>query len=244
MADEEVMLKLEDVHAYYGESHILQGISLKVGKGKIVALLGRNGVGKTTTLKTILNIVRSKNGKIWFLGEDITYKPTYEIAKDVAYIPQERGIFPKLTVKENILLSLKTYRKRLDKKSIEEKIEQIFALFPVLKERENKMGNTLSGGEQAMLTIGRALLSDGKLLLWDESFSGLSPTVISKTTKRLKEMCMEGKSILLVEQNVLAALQISDYCYVMDKGKIIFEGSGGELKQAEEIMKRLISIRP
>jgi branched-chain amino acid transport system ATP-binding protein len=233
------MLALENVHASYGLSHVLQGISMVVWNKEIVCLLGRNGVGKTTTLKTIMGLLHPSSGKIEFLGKDLTKSFPNEISKmGIGYVPQGRRIFPNLTVLENLLLGMSNFGK-IDKNLRNDKLEQVFNLFPVLKDRRNQMGSTLSGGEQQMLAIARALIGNNKLILLDEPSEALAPILAQQLFNTLKEIREMGITILLVEQNAKMALSIVDRGYIMEKGKIHFEGTSEEIINSKEAIEVL-----
>jgi branched-chain amino acid transport system ATP-binding protein len=234
------MLKVQNIHTYYGQSHILQGVSLKVEKGEIVLLSGRNGAGKTTTIRSIMGLVPPKSGEIHFLGERITGVPVHLVSqKGISLVPEGRKIIPGLSVFEN--LKLATLKNR-DKVKVGELFEQIAQIFPRLKERWTQEGTSLSGGEQQMLAIARALISDPVLILIDEPSEGLSPIMVEKIAEVLKEIQKKGTTILLVEQNTDMALEIANRCYLMDEGVIKFEGSPEEIKKNEEIQREYLAI--
>ncbi|MBP1720201.1 MAG: ABC-type branched-chain amino acid transport system, ATPase component [Deltaproteobacteria bacterium] len=234
------MLKVQNIHTYYGQSHILQGVSLRVERGEIVLLSGRNGAGKTTTIRSIMGLVPPKSGEIQFLEEKITGIPVHLISqKRISLVPEGRKIIPGLSVFEN--LKLATLKNR-DKTRSAGLLEQIAQIFPRLKERWTQEGTSLSGGEQQMLAIARALVSDPLLILIDEPSEGLSPIMVEKIAEVLKEIQRKGTTILLVEQNTDMALEISDRCYLMDEGVIKFEGSPEEIKSNEEIQREYLAI--
>jgi branched-chain amino acid transport system ATP-binding protein len=234
------MLKVQNIHTYYGQSHILQGVSLRVERGEIVLLSGRNGAGKTTTIRSIMGLVPPKSGEIQFLEEKITGIPVHLISqKRISLVPEGRKIIPGLSVFEN--LKLATLKNR-DKTRSAGLLEQIAQIFPRLKERWTQEGTSLSGGEQQMLAIARALVSDPLLILIDEPSEGLSPIMVEKIAEVLKEIQRKGTTILLVEQNTDMALEISDRCYLMDEGVIKFEGSPEEIKNNEEIQREYLAI--
>jgi branched-chain amino acid transport system ATP-binding protein len=234
------MLKVQNIHTYYGQSHILQGVSLRVEKGEIVLLSGRNGAGKTTTIRSIMGLVPPKSGEIHFLGERITGVPVHLVSqKGISLVPEGRKIIPGLSVFEN--LKLATLKNR-DKVKVGELFEQIAQIFPRLKERWTQEGTSLSGGEQQMLAIARALISDPVLILIDEPSEGLSPIMVEKIAEVLKEIQKKGTTILLVEQNTDMALEIANRCYLMDEGLIKFEGSPEEIKKNEEIQREYLAI--
>jgi branched-chain amino acid transport system ATP-binding protein len=234
------MLKVQNIHTYYGQSHILQGVSLQVEKGEIVLLSGRNGAGKTTTIRSIMGLVPPKSGEIHFLGEKITGVPVHLVSqKGISLVPEGRKIIPGLSVFEN--LKLATLKNR-DKGKVGELFEQIPQIFPRLKERWTQEGTSLSGGEQQMLAIARALISDPILILIDEPSEGLSPIMVEKIAEVLREIQKKGTTILLVEQNTDMALEIANRCYLMDEGVIKFEGSPEEIKKNEEIQREYLAI--
>ncbi|MDN5322669.1 MAG: branched-chain amino acid transport system ATP-binding protein [Clostridia bacterium] len=226
------MLQLDEIHTYYGDSHILQGVTMEVPQSSITTLLGRNGMGKTTTIHSIIGLIPPKKGKIKFKGVDITGLPAYQIAQmGIALVPQGRRIFRSLTVKENLIMG---WRRGKEGK-LENDLERIYDLFPILKERSQQSGQHLSGGEQQMLAIGRALMTNPELILMDEPFEGLAPTIIKDIHRKIFELKNSGLSILLVEQNIHMALKLADYVYIMNKGRIIYEATINQLKGVEEI---------
>ena len=228
------MLELTDVHSYYGDSCILQGVSLKVEVGTVVALLGRNGMGKTTCVHTITGLVAARSGKISFKGKDITGLAPYKISRmGLALVPQGRRIFPSLTVRENLLIGVRGKGFSLD---------TIHSYFPALKQRVHHKGNQLSGGEQQMLAIARALLANPNILLMDEPSEGLAPIVIQTIGDIIQKLKEERLSILLVEQNVPLALRVSDYAYVLHKGKIVHQCTRNELVGNERIQAEYIGV--
>ncbi len=235
-----MMLEVQDIHTYYGQSHILQGVSLRVKEGEIVLLSGRNGAGKTTTIRSIMGLVPPKSGEITFLGERITGLPVHLVSqKGIGLVPEGRKIIPGLTVYENLKLAT---LKNKDKTRVGILLEKISQVFPRLRERWGQEGTSLSGGEQQMLAIARALVSDPVLMLIDEPSEGLSPIMVEKIAEVLKEIKKQGKTILLVEQNTDMALEISNRCYLMDEGVIKFEGSPAEIKGNEEIQREYLAI--
>ncbi|HXZ38728.1 MAG TPA: ABC transporter ATP-binding protein [Thermodesulfobacteriota bacterium] len=235
-----MMLEVQDIHTYYGQSHILQGVSLRVKEGEIVLLSGRNGAGKTTTIRSIMGLVPPKSGEINFLGERIASLPVHLVSqKGISLVPEGRKIIPGLTVYENLKLAT---LKNKDKARVAVLLEQISQVFPRLRERWSQEGTSLSGGEQQMLAIARALVSDPVLMLIDEPSEGLSPIMVEKIAEVLKEIKKHGKTILLVEQNTDMALEISNRCYLMDEGVIKFEGSPAEIKGNEEIQREYLAI--
>lgn len=233
------MLEAIGVHTYYGDSHILQGVSLKVNKGKLVAILGRNGMGKTTFLRSVMGLTQAREGKIAFGDSDITYKPTYTIAQmGISLVPQGRRIFKSLTVNENLSIAAKTGKTKNKVFGLSE----VYQLFPRLAERKGNRGNELSGGEQQMLAIGRALIGKPELLLLDEPSEGLAPLLIREITKKIKELKLLGISMLLVEQDIASALELADYTYIISKGKIVYESLPGELRANEDIQTQYLGV--
>jgi len=232
------MLELVDVHTYYGESYVLQGISLKVGEGSIVALLGRNGMGKTTTIRSIIGFTSPRRGVIRFKGRDITGLQPYKIARmGIGLVPQGRHIFPSLSVKENLTMSA-----RETGKPEAWSLDRVYSLFPILKERANCRGTLLSGGEQQMLTIGRALMTNPDLLLMDEPSEGLAPMIVREVGHVISQLKESGFSILLVEQNLPMALEVADYAYIVSKGVIVYESTPAELKGNEEAKAKYLGV--
>ncbi len=229
------MLKLENVHAFYGKSHILHGVSLEVGEGEVVGILGRNGVGKTTTMKAIIGLVERK-GLIEFNGRDISKLPPYRIARlGIGYVPQGRMIFPELTVMENLLVGTKEEKPEI--------LKEIFDLFPRLEERKTQIAGTLSGGEQQMLAIARALMLEPKLILMDEPTEGLMPIMVSRIKEVVQEINEKGVSVLLVEQNAKMALDTVERVYIMEKGMIKYHSSAEDLKQNHEVLMRYLGVK-
>jgi len=229
------MLKINNLNVYYGGIHALKGISLKVPKGKVVTLIGANGAGKSTTLRTICRLVKSKNGEIIFNNENITNKATDEIVKmGIAMIPEGRKIFPNLTVQENLNIGAFI---RTDKEKIADDQEWVCDLFPRLKERLWQKGETLSGGEQQMLAIARGLMSRPEFLMLDEPSLGLAPLLVKEIFDIIKRIHQEGMTVLLVEQNAFAALKIADFAYVLETGRVVLQGTGEELLQDEGVKK-------
>ncbi|MFN8760159.1 MAG: ABC transporter ATP-binding protein [Tagaea sp.] len=213
----ETLLEVADLHAWYGESHILHGVNLTVREGEVVTLLGRNGAGKTTTMKSVMGIVTSRKGKVSFRGQDTIALPSYAIARmGIAFCPEERGIFASLDVKENLMLPPAVAPGGLS-------VETIFELFPNLKERLSSQGTKLSGGEQQMLAIGRILRTGAKLLLLDEPTEGLAPVIVKQIGRTIRRLKAEGFTILLVEQNFRFAATVADRHYVMEHGRVVDE---------------------
>jgi len=229
------MLKVENLNVYYGGIHALKGVSFDVSKGKIITLIGANGAGKSTTLRTVCSLVRAKEGKIIFRDKDITNLSTDQIVKmGVVLIPEGRRIFPNLTVRENLELGAFI---RDDKKEIAKDQKWVCELFPRLKERLWQKGGTLSGGEQQMLAVARGLMSRPKLLMLDEPSLGLAPLLVKEIFGIIQKIHQEGITVLLVEQNAFAALKIADYAYVLETGKIVLQGTGEELLQNKDVKK-------
>lgn len=221
------MLKLNDIHTSYGPIEVLKGISLEVKEGEIVTIIGANGAGKTTTLMSICGVNKVKKGVIHFLGKDIANVPAHEIVnRGISQVPEGRRIFPRMTVREN--LEMGAFMRR-DTENFNDDFEKAYNLFPILRERQNQMGGTLSGGEQQMLAIARALMGRPKLLLLDEPSLGLAPLFVAKIFEVIKELNTAGTTILLVEQNARMALQTAHRGYVMELGKITLENSAKEL---------------
>lgn len=229
------MLRIEDLHVYYGGIHALKGISLEVPENKIITLIGANGAGKSTTLRAICNQVPAASGKIYFEGEDITGLPTVDIVKKgITLVPEGRRIFSNLTVMEN--LQMGAYARK-DKAGINQDLQKVFDIFPRLKEREWQVAGTLSGGEQQMLAIGRALMSRPRLLMMDEPSLGLAPLLVKEVFRVIMDIHKDGMTILLIEQNATATLHIADYGYVLETGTITLQGPGRELAENEQVKK-------
>jgi len=221
------MLELRDIHTYYGNIHALKGVSLHVEKGEIVCLIGANGAGKTTTLMSISGVTPPREGAVTFQGEDVTRCSTEKIvSRGITQVPEGRMIFPRLTVRENLLMGAYL---RKDKNGIKAGEERAYELFPVLRERRTQMGGTLSGGEQQMLAIGRALMAQPALLLLDEPSLGLAPMVVENIFEIIQQINAEGTTVMLVEQNAQMALQISHRGYVLETGAVTLEGPAGDL---------------
>jgi branched-chain amino acid transport system ATP-binding protein len=231
------MLEVEDLHAYYGKSHILQGISFRVANAEIVSLLGRNGAGRTTTIRTIMGQVRA-TGAIHFNGERIDGLKPHEIARrGLGYVPEDREIFPELTVRENLLLGLKPGRRRS-----RWSLDDMFDIFPLLRERADAPGAVLSGGEQQMLAICRTLMGDPELLMVDEPTEGLAPMMVRLVRELLEKIAARGVSILMIEQKLTIALAISHRLYVMGHGRIVFEGSPQALRGNDAVRKEWLEV--
>ncbi len=231
------MLDVEDLHAFYGKSHILQGISFRVGEGEIISLLGRNGAGRSTTIRTIMGQVRAV-GAIRFRGARIDGLKPHEIARrGLGYVPEDREIFPGLTVRENLLLGMKSARQQS-----RWSLEDVFTLFPLLRERADAAGEVLSGGEQQMLTICRTLMGDPDLIMIDEPTEGLAPMLVDLVRRLLERIAQRGIAILLIEQKLTIALAISQRLYVMGHGRIVFEGSPQALRANDQIRREWLEV--
>lgn len=231
------MLEVKDLNAWYGKSHILRGVHFKVGEGEIVSLLGRNGVGRSTTVKTIMGEVEP-SGSILFKGQEIAGKKSYEIAKlGIGCVPENRDIFPGLTVRQNLLLGMKS-----GKGSSRWNMEEMFRMFPNLGERADVPGGVLSGGEQQMLCMCRTLMGDPELIMIDEPTEGLAPKVVEQVGALLQEIASRGVAILLVEQKLTIALRISHRLYVMGHGEIVYEGSPESLLKADDVRREWLEV--
>lgn len=231
-----MILEVKDIHTYYGESYILQGVSLEISRGEIVTLLGRNGAGKSTIVKSIVGLTPPKRGEILYRQKNIVNLKPYEIVRlGIGYVPETRRIFNTLSVLENLQVAQ-------GKNQGIWNLESIFTLFPRLKERMKNKGSQLSGGEQQMLTIARALMGNPELILLDEPSEGLAPVIVKGIAEAIKGMKGRGMTILLVEQNVLMTLELADRHYIIDSGKIIYQGLNEELKANEEIQKNYLSV--
>jgi branched-chain amino acid transport system ATP-binding protein len=231
------MLELSNVHAYYGKSHILHGVDMRVGEGEIVSLLGRNGSGRSTTVKTVMGLVAG-TGSIRLRGEQILGQKTFDIAqRGIGYVPENRDIFPKLTVHQNLQLGEKR-----GKTSPRWSFADMYKIFPRLKEREHTEAGVLSGGEQQMLTLCRTLMGDPDLIMIDEPTEGLAPKIVDLVAEYLQELKNRGVSVLLVEQKLTIALAISERCYVMGHGAIVFEGTPADLRGNAEVRKEWLEV--
>jgi branched-chain amino acid transport system ATP-binding protein len=228
------VLEVNAIHTYYGESHVLHGVTLRVAPGEAVALLGRNGAGKTTAIRSIVGFTPPRAGRVLFEGQAIERWPAYQIARrGLALVPQGRRIFAPLSVRENLVLGARASGWTLDR---------VFGLFPRLRERQGQLGGTLSGGEQQMLAIGRALLTNGRVLLLDEPSEGLAPLIVREIGTILTALKAERLSLLLVEQNYHLALRVADRVYVMNKGQIVYEGTPAGLEADEEVKRRYLGV--
>jgi branched-chain amino acid transport system ATP-binding protein len=231
------MLEIENINAYYGDSHILHGVSLSVGEGEIVCLLGRNGAGKTTTILTIMGYLQPRPGCIRYRDRDISGLPPYAIARlGFGFVPQERGIFPSLSVRENLTVFARSGGKGFWT------LQRIFDLFPVLRARERNLGFQLSGGEQQMLSIARALMLNPAMLLLDEPSEGLAPMIVQQIIEVLARLKQEGLAILMVEQSLRTAFAVGDRHHVLNKGEICFSGSAAELENNEFVLRNYLSV--
>jgi branched-chain amino acid transport system ATP-binding protein len=234
-ANGKLILELNDVHTYYGAIHALKGVSLTVGEGEIVTLLGANGAGKSTTLRSISGLNRPRKGTIQFQGQDITQTAAHNVVKrGIAQSPEGRKLFPRMSVTENLEMGA---FQRSDKGGIREDMDRVFTLFPRLAERKSQKAGTMSGGEQQMCAIGRALMARPKLLLLDEPSMGLAPIFVEKIFEIVKEINEQGTPILLVEQNALMALDAADRGYVLETGKIALEGPAKDLRTNEQVRR-------
>jgi len=232
---QDTVLEVENLHVFYGGIHALKGIQLEVQKGKIIALIGANGAGKSTTLRTISGLVKPQQGAIRFLGQDITTKASHQVVEmGIVMVPEGRKIFPNLTVMENLLLGGYIRRNRQE---IKEDLDWVFALFPRLRERTWQKGGTLSGGEQQMLAVARALMSRPRLLMMDEPSLGLAPLLVKEIFQIIETLNREGVTILLIEQNAKAALEVAHYAYVLETGRVTLEGERKHLLLDERVRK-------
>ncbi|HKI96987.1 MAG TPA: ABC transporter ATP-binding protein [bacterium] len=232
------MLQVSNLHSYYGKSHILQGVSLQVPERQIVALLGRNGVGRSTTLKALMGLVPPARGSVQLDGQELAGRKPYEISRQgLAYVPENRDIFPTLTVHQNLLLGMKS----INTQGVWS-VDELLDFFPNLRNRAHSKGGTLSGGEQQMLTICRSLLGDPKVILIDEPTEGLAPMIVERLVELIREIRQRGVSVLLVEQKLTMAMRISDTVYVMGHGKIVYEGTPAELRDDERVRKEWLEV--
>lgn len=231
------MLELDNLHAYYGKSHVLHGVSLRIEPGEIVALLGRNGSGRSTTVKTVMGLVDGQ-GSVRWKGEELLGRKAYEIAhRGIGYVPENRDIFPKLTVHQNLMLGQK-----VSGKSGRWSFDDMYGMFPRLKERQHTEAGVLSGGEQQMLTLCRTLMGDPDLIMIDEPTEGLAPKIVELVGEYLRELQRRGISVLLVEQKLTIALEVSQRCLLMGHGRIVFEGTPAELKANAYIRKEWLEV--
>ena len=229
----EEILSVQGINVYYGAIHAIQDVSLTVNEGEIVTLIGANGAGKSTTLQTISGLLRSKTGDIRFCGQSIAHVPSHKIVeRGIAQVPEGRRIFLQMTVQENLEMGAFTRSS-----GVEKDLERVYALFPRLLERKKQIAGTLSGGEQQMLAMGRALMSHPKLMMLDEPSMGLAPILVEQVFSIIRQLHEEGTTILLVEQNAQMALSVADRAYVMETGKITLQGTGAELAQSDQVKK-------
>ncbi len=229
------MLNVDSIHSYYDKSHVLEGVSLKVEAGELVTLLGRNGAGKTTTLRSILGIVRPRQGQISFNGQQLVGREIFDIARlGIALVPEHRGIFRQLSVEENLKIAVR--------KTSRWQLEDVYSMFPRLKERRRNGGFALSGGEQQMLAIARALLNGPRLLILDEPTEGLAPVIVDELVKILRRIKDEGLSILLVEQNLMVCDDLADRHYVLEQGRVAYQGSAAQFREDPSIKNRYLAL--
>ena len=229
------MLTVDTIHAYYDKSHVLEGVSLQVNPGELVTLLGRNGAGKTTTLRSILGIICPRQGQVRFNGQDMVGRKVFEIAREgLALVPEHRGIFRLLSVEENLRIA--------QRKSSRWQLEDVYAMFPRLKERRKNAGHALSGGEQQMLAIARALINDPKLLILDEPTEGLAPVIVDELVKILRTIKEDGLPVLLVEQNLKVCDALADRHYVLEQGRVVYEGSAAAFRADPSIKNRYLAL--
>ncbi len=234
------LLEVENVHSYYGQIHALKGLSLTVDEAEIVTLIGGNGAGKSTTLKTISGVLRPREGSVRLAGENLgQYRPHEIVSKGVVQVPEGRRIFGRLTVTENLEMGAFS---RDDRKEFGSTMDRVFTLFPRLKERRSQVGGTLSGGEQQMLAIGRALMANPRVLLLDEPSMGLAPVLVDSIFQTIQDLHQSGTTILLVEQNARVALQVADRGYVMQTGEIVLAGKADELRANEMVRRAYLGI--
>ena len=230
------LLEVEGLNSYYGDSHILFDVSLKVEAHEVVALLGRNGAGKSTTLKSLMGIVRPRSGKVMLDGEDMAGRSAHKIAlAGMQLVPEERRIFGSLNVEENIILAGLTAKSRWP-------LDRIYEMFPRLKARRTSRGTDLSGGEQQMLAIGRALIRDPKIILLDEPFEGLAPVIVRDLVKACRDLAASGQTIVLVEQNLAATLALAQRAYIINNGHIVHEGPAAEIKANPDVLQRYLGV--
>lgn len=229
------MLTVDTIHSYYDKSHVLEGVSLQVNPGELVTLLGRNGAGKTTTLRSILGIICPRQGQVRFNGQDMVGRKVFEIAREgLALVPEHRGIFRLLSVEENLRIA--------QRKSSRWQLEDVYAMFPRLKDRRKNAGHALSGGEQQMLAIARALVNDPKLLILDEPTEGLAPVIVDELVKILRTIKEDGLPVLLVEQNLKVCDALADRHYVLEQGRVVYEGSAAAFRADPTIKNRYLAL--
>jgi branched-chain amino acid transport system ATP-binding protein len=237
-----MLLEVHEIHSYYEKSHILHGVSLKLEKGELVCLLGRNGVGKSTALKSVIGIVQPREGSILFDGQELIGKEPYQISRmGIGFVPEDRRIFRSLTANENLLMGIKREKNEASSKQ-GWTIQKVYEAFPQLKERKDSKGAHLSGGEQQMLTVARTLMGNPELMLIDEPTEGLAPLIMKDVLNMLSAIRESGVAILMVEQNFKAAIKIADRFYIMSKGQVVFEGDGPTLLAAEDVRKQYLEV--
>jgi branched-chain amino acid transport system ATP-binding protein len=236
-----MLLKVQDIETYYGTAQALKGVSLKVGKGELISILGANGAGKTTLLRTISGLIELKRGTIEFEGQRIDRQGAEEIVRlGVSHCPEGRKLFPQMTVYKNLLLG--GYVRKTDQQGVRDTMEEVFNLFPVLKDRQEQLAGTLSGGEQQMLVISRGLMSRPKLLMLDEPSLGIAPLLVARIFEVIKDINRRGMTILLVEQNAAIALNIAHHGYVLETGEIVLSGGAQELLQEEKVREAYLGV--
>jgi branched-chain amino acid transport system ATP-binding protein len=241
VSPQDSLIAIEDIHTYYGKSHILHGVSLTVGRGEVVGLLGRNGVGKSTTLKTVMGLVNPSQGRVLLEGNPVTNLAPHKLARlGIGYVPEDRRIFRLLTVMENLRTGLD--RSGVNEAKRQELLDKIFAYFPVLAERKSQAGGTLSGGEQQMLAIARAMMLEPKIILLDEPTEGLMPRMVSQISSIIDVLHREGVAILLVEQNVPLTLAASQRVYIMEKGAVRHHAIASELKVDDAVIHQYLGV--
>jgi branched-chain amino acid transport system ATP-binding protein len=233
------MLEIKDIHTWYGDSYVLQGVSLEVKDATVVALLGRNGMGKTTTIRSIMGLTPPKKGSIVFNGKETVGMPSYEIARlGIGLVPQGRMIFPSLSVNENLTMAARNSAGKQDAWTL----DKVFTVFPKLKERQKNKGNLLSGGEQQMLCIARALMTNPDLILLDEPSEGLAPIVVQEVFRVIEQLKAAGQSILLVEQDFAMAMDVADHAFIMSKGSVVWDGTADELVDNEKVKATYLGV--
>ena len=236
-----MLLQVNEINTYYEDSHVLHGVTLEVAQGEVVAILGRNGVGKSTTLKSIMGIVKPQSGSILFKNEEMKGRPSFYIArKGIGYVPEERRIFPGLTVRENLIMGQKTEENK--KKGGKWTIDRVYSKFPQLAERDGTLGGNLSGGEQQMLTLVRTLMGDPELILIDEPSEGLSPIMAGVIFDIISEIHKEGISVILVDRNLLFTCKMAERVYIMSKGSIGYTGTGKDVLESKEIQAKFLAV--
>jgi branched-chain amino acid transport system ATP-binding protein len=234
-----VLLEVDDIHTFYSKSHILHGVTMDLEEGETVTLLGRNGVGKSTTLKSIAGLAPPRRGSVRFKGQESAGLKPYQLCRlGIGYVPEERRIFPKLTVRQNLLVGMKPKQQSAGPWTI----EKVYEMFPRLEERDGQRGGNLSGGEQQMLTIGRTLMGNPEAILVDEPTEGLAPLLVKMVTELLRDIHSQGHSILLVEQAMDVALELADRAYVMSKGEIVWKGTPDELRADDQARKTYLEV--